>query len=131
MRAVVVSSVFPKTFTAGIDCASRITIQFPVQNVDCLVLVKDASAIGANGSETTVDGARASLQTRKTILAYQHAIGAPERAPFPVIAALHGNVIGLGVDLIGVCDIRYAAANTTFAIKVRVEFHVLGESEFL
>ena len=58
---------------------------------------------------------------RRTLLAFQKAIGAPERAPFPVIAAVHGHVIGLGVDLIGVCDIRYAAANTSFAIKVCVE----------
>lgn len=98
VRAVVISSVFPKIFTAGLD-------------------LKDPAVIGENGSETTLDSARASLQTRKTLLAFQHAIGAPERAPFPVIAAVHGHVIGLGVDLIGVCDIRYAAANTSFAIK--------------
>ncbi|KIM37656.1 hypothetical protein M413DRAFT_448432 [Hebeloma cylindrosporum] len=98
VRAAVVSSVFPKIFTAGLD-------------------LKDASAIGENGSETTLDSARASLQTRNRLLAFQKAIGAPERAPFPVIAAVHGYVIGLGVDLIGICDIRYAAANSSFAIK--------------
>ena len=122
-RVLVVSSAFPKIFTAGLDCAfsNNQSIFYPVQTTDRLVLVKDAAAIGANGSDTTLDSARASLQTRKTLLAFQKAIGAPERAPFPVIAAVHGHVIGLGVDLIGVCDIRYAAANSSFAIKVSVE----------
>ncbi|KAF9473532.1 Delta2-dienoyl-CoA-isomerase [Pholiota conissans] len=98
VRAAVISSSFPKLFTAGLD-------------------LSDAAAIGSNGTETVLDNARTSLQTRKMLLAFQHAIGAPERAPFPVIVAVHGHVIGLGCDLIGVCDIRYAASNTSFAIK--------------
>ena len=64
------------------------------------------------------DGARVAFQTRKSLAEFQHAIGAPERATFPVIVALHGHVIGLGVDIIGSCDIRYAASNTSFVIKV-------------
>ena len=64
------------------------------------------------------DSARASLQIRKKVLAFQHAVAAPERAPFPVIAAVHGHVIGLGVDLISACDIRYAASNSAFSVKV-------------
>ena len=58
------------------------------------------------------------MALRRTILAFQHSIRAPERAPFPVIAAVHGPVIGLGVDIISQCDIRYAASNASFAIKV-------------
>lgn len=57
---------------------------------------------------------------RKKLLEFQQAIGAPERCPFPVIAAVHGHVIGLGVDMISACDIRYAAADSKFAIKVSV-----------
>ncbi|KAF9559230.1 Delta2-dienoyl-CoA-isomerase [Agrocybe pediades] len=91
VRAVVLTSAFPKFFTAGLDCSS--------------------------GSDTSVDTARASLATRKLLLAFQQAIGAPERCPFPVIAALHGHVIGLGLDMIGICDIRYAASDAAFAIK--------------
>ncbi|KAG6844649.1 hypothetical protein H0H87_005100 [Tephrocybe sp. NHM501043] len=37
---------------------------------------------------------------RKVILEFQSAIGTPDRCPFPVIAAVHGPVVGLGVDLI-------------------------------
>jgi len=64
------------------------------------------------------DGARVAFKSRKDLTELQNAIGAPGRAPFPVIVALHGHVIGLGVDLIGSCDIRYAASNTSFIIKV-------------
>jgi len=64
------------------------------------------------------DGARVGFRTRKYLTEFQYAIGAPERAPFPVIVALHGHVIGLGVDIIGSCDIRYAASSTSFSIKV-------------
>ncbi|KAF8950120.1 Delta2-dienoyl-CoA-isomerase [Flammula alnicola] len=95
VRAAVVSSTFPNVFSAGLD-------------------LSDAAALG---STSVLDNARTSLQKRKMILSFQSALGAPERAPFPVIAAVHGHVIGLGVDLIAVCDIRYAASNTSFAIK--------------
>ena len=80
--------------------------------------VHEASIIGSDGTDNSRDNARASLQTRKKILELQHAVAAPERAPFPVIAAVHGHVIGLGVDLISACDIRYAASNSAFSVKV-------------
>ena len=70
------------------------------------------AATGSNG-----DSARASFAMRRDLLEFQHAIGAPGRCPFPVIAAVHGAVVGLGVDLISACDIRYAASNASFSIK--------------
>lgn len=97
-RALVVSSAFPKIFTAGLD-------------------LNDANSLGGNGVDTSRDSARASFATRNEMIRFQRAIGAPERAPFPVIVAVHGHVIGLGVDMISVCDIRYAASNSSFAIK--------------
>ncbi|KAF8896741.1 Delta2-dienoyl-CoA-isomerase [Gymnopilus junonius] len=98
VRALVLSSAFPKFFTAGLD-------------------LSDAAALGSNGSDTSQDSARTSFATKKMLHDFQHAIGAPERTPFPVIAAIHGYCIGLGCDMIGVCDIRYAASDTSFAIK--------------
>ena len=83
------------------------------------IQVSDAAAVGGDGSDRGSDGARTAFQTRKLINEFQHAVCSTERAPFPVIVALHGHVIGLGVDLIGACDIRYAASNSSFAIKVR------------
>jgi len=72
---------------------------------------------GDGGMANGEDSARVAFQTRKAITEFQRAIGAPERAPFPVIAALHGHVLGLGVDIIGPCDVRYAASNAVFSIK--------------
>ncbi|KAF5346447.1 hypothetical protein D9756_010087 [Leucocoprinus leucothites] len=99
VRALVLCSSFPKIFTAGLD-------------------LKDASVLGSeNASITKPDGARASLGMHKLIQTFQDAITKPEKAPFPVIAAVHGTVIGLGVDIMCACDVRYAAENSVFAIK--------------
>ncbi|KAJ3569880.1 hypothetical protein NP233_g4765 [Leucocoprinus birnbaumii] len=99
VRALVLCSSFSKIFTAGLD-------------------LKDASILGTeNTSKPVADGARASLSMHKLIQRFQDAITKPEKAPFPVIAAVHGPVIGLGVDIMCACDIRYAAVNSVFAIK--------------
>ncbi|TFK26071.1 Delta2-dienoyl-CoA-isomerase [Coprinopsis marcescibilis] len=98
VRAAVLSSVLPKYFTAGLD-------------------LQDAGSLGGDGADTTRDGARSSLAMRKKLLEFQQAIGSVERCPFPVIAAVHGYVIGLGVDMISACDIRYSASNAVFTIK--------------
>jgi delta(3,5)-delta(2,4)-dienoyl-CoA isomerase len=50
--------------------------------------------------------------------AFQDAISAPERARVPVVVAMHGLVYGLGLDIALACDVRYAAADATFSIKV-------------
>jgi len=98
VRVAVLSSALPKLFTAGID-------------------LMDAANFGDGGLANGEDSARVAFQTRKAIVEFQQAINAPEKASFPVIVALHGHVIGLGVDIIGPCDIRYAASNTLFSIK--------------
>ncbi|KAJ7134120.1 ClpP/crotonase-like domain-containing protein [Mycena filopes] len=94
VRALVLSSALPKLFTAGIDLADL-----------------------SSSSPDFPDGARASLATYHHLKEFQHAIGAPERCPFPVIVAVHGLVVGLGIDIISACDIRYAAEGTQFTIK--------------
>lgn len=40
-----------------------------------------------------------------------------EQCPAPVIAAVHGNCIGAGVDLITAADVRWCAPETTFGIR--------------
>jgi len=93
VRALVLSSALPKLFSAGIDIAD----------------------LGAR--EARADAARASLAIHQHLTEFQHAIGAPARCPFPVIAAVHGLVVGLGIDIISACDIRLAAEGTQFTIK--------------
>ncbi|KAF9025545.1 Delta2-dienoyl-CoA-isomerase [Hymenopellis radicata] len=95
VRVVVLSSSLPKIFTAGIDLSS----------------------LNNSLSAAEDDGARRAFSLTSIIREFQHHIGAPLRCPFPVIVAVHGPVIGLGVDIISACDIRYAASNATFSIK--------------
>lgn len=47
----------------------------------------------------------------------QDAITAVEKAPFPVIAAVHGACLGAGLDLIAACDFRYGSKSSSFAIE--------------
>ncbi|KAI0791879.1 ClpP/crotonase-like domain-containing protein [Abortiporus biennis] len=94
VRVVVLASAFPKLFSAGIDFA-------------------------ALGEWQTFDKdiARRGYQLRESTLAFQECIGAPERCPSPVIAAVHGVAYGLSIDIIAACDVRYAASNAVFSIK--------------
>ncbi|KAF7301029.1 Delta-2 dienoyl-CoA isomerase [Mycena indigotica] len=100
VRAAVVSSALPKLFTAGIDFASA----------------ADITQGGLSGVQQ-VDDARASLSLHGDIQEYQRAIGSPQLCHFPVIIAVHGLVLGLGVDFVSACDIRYAAETAQFSIK--------------
>jgi len=95
IRAVVLSSALPKIFTVGID----------LQDIGLL--------LEPNAGDT----ARFTFALRQWLTEFQTAIGAPERCPFPVIAACHGHVIGLGVDIVSACDIRYTASDASFSIK--------------
>lgn len=57
---------------------------------------------------------------------FQDAITAIETCAVPVIAALHGLVLGLGIDIASACDIRYAACSTRFSIK-EIDLGLAGE----
>ncbi|KAF8722720.1 hypothetical protein AX14_004944 [Amanita brunnescens Koide BX004] len=96
VRAVVLSSALPNVFTAGLDL-----------NDGALGMLEPNSR----------DTARSTLALRQHLIDFQNEIGTPDRCPFPVIAACHGHVIGLGIDMLAACDIRYAATKTTFSIK--------------
>lgn len=94
VRVVVLSSALEKVFSAGLDLSS-----------DLLALHRQS------------DPARHALRMRTYVRDFQHAIGAPARAPQPVIAAVHGVAFGLALDALSAVDVRLAAADAAFSIK--------------
>ncbi|OBZ79633.1 Delta(3,5)-Delta(2,4)-dienoyl-CoA isomerase, mitochondrial [Grifola frondosa] len=94
VRVVVLASALPKMFSAGIDFAAL-----------------------ANMDDFHKEPARRALQLREHILSFQNAISALERCPLPVIVALHGIALGLSIDIMAACDVRYAASDAVFSIK--------------
>ena len=64
-----------------------------------------------------VEPGRAAHGLRGLILKLQDTFTAIERAPFPVIAAIHGACIGGAIDMITACDIRLASQDAFFAIE--------------
>ena len=64
------------------------------------------------------DPARASLKyIHGMVRPIQEAVSSIEHVRVPVIAAMHGFVIGGGIDMSSACDVRYAAKGTKFTIK--------------
>lgn len=53
----------------------------------------------------------------QVITRMQDSFTAIEKAPFPVIAAIHGVCLGAGLDLAAACDFRYACSSASFAIE--------------
>lgn len=78
-------------------------------------LVASLSSVGVEGT----DGARRALQLRPQVTKFQYSIAGPERCIYPVIAAVHGVAYGLAIDILSACDVRYAASDAIFSIKVR------------
>ncbi|KZT24289.1 ClpP/crotonase [Neolentinus lepideus HHB14362 ss-1] len=94
VHAVVLSSALPKLFTGGLDMNALSSL-----------------------ADLEPEPARRALQMRPFIHTFQNSIGATERCPVPVIAAVHGPCIGLGIDILCACDVRYGAANSSYSIK--------------
>jgi len=94
-RAVVLSGA-GRCFTAGLDLSG-------------------SSLTGLFMSKT--EGPRKALALRDHVLSLQECFNAVENCPQPVIAAVHGAVVGGGIDLMACCDIRYCASKAFFTIK--------------
>ncbi|CAD6582437.1 MAG: hypothetical protein CYPHOPRED_002032 [Cyphobasidiales sp. Tagirdzhanova-0007] len=94
VRAIVISSAFPKFFTAGLD-------------------LKDISSFDANNS----DPARKALKLQEHLAGWQSVLTLIEQTNKPAIVAVAGVAFGFAIDLCCACDIRYASSDATFSIK--------------
>ena len=94
--SVIVISGDGKSFSAGLDLADHRHL-----------FTRD---------DTSGDVARQSLRRRRLIRQYQSAVTALEKCVHPVIACLHGFVIGGAVDLVTAADIRLVCADVQLSI---------------
>lgn len=74
------------------------------------------SETGSLNTGSKLDVARKAFSLHEHIDDFQRAISSIANCQKPVIAAIHGLCIGLGVDISSACDIRLAAENAIFSI---------------
>ncbi|KAJ2661976.1 hypothetical protein IW148_003183 [Coemansia sp. RSA 1199] len=98
VRSVVLSAS-GRMFTAGLDLKEALT-----------------GPLGKR-PDSGDDAARRGYYHRLFILKFQAAISTIEDCDKPVIAAIHGACIGIGIDVISACDIRVASADAYFMVK--------------
>lgn len=96
-RAIVISST-GKHFTAGMALD-----------------VFDGGVSGGSGGRP--ERGRANANMYRSVLDIQKSFNCIDEARIPVIIALHGGVIGGGVDLSSACDIRYASSDAFFVVQ--------------
>lgn len=102
-RAIVVAAK-GQAFTVGID-------------------LKAFGPIFMNGGVDPTEAHQPTSDVGRRVVMYeriklmQHTFTSLAACPKPVIAAVHGYCIGAGIDLITACDIRYAAADSTFSVR--------------
>lgn len=101
-RVVILSGAGDRAFTTGLD----------------LEVPSSLSRIMPSSSEkTTQDSARTSFVVQRYIANFQACVSAIAQCSKPVIAAIHGHCLGLGIDIISAADIRLATHAARFAVK--------------
>lgn len=98
VRAIVLSGAGDKCFSAGIDIQEAKTFLLPAE-------------------DSQGDPARIAVYMRRLIAEFQDCITAIERCEKPVIAAMHGYVLGLSIDLTTATDVRICSRDAIFSIK--------------
>jgi enoyl-CoA hydratase len=68
------------------------------------------------GADVTEMAALKASSAKKFITRVHHCCDALRRLPVPVVARLHGAVVGAGLELAASCDLRIAEAGTAFAM---------------
>ncbi len=100
-RAIILSGAGSKAFTTGLD-----------------VQAFSSSSSNLNPQRTSkLDTARTAQHLRRHIDDFQAAITSIEKCSKPVIAAINGWCLGLGIDISVCADVRICAKDTKFAVK--------------
>ena len=101
VRAIVLTGN-GKHFSAGLD----------------LKAAQDMNKLKVDPDKDDQDPARSSLKfLHGMVKPIQESVSSIELVRVPVIAAMHGFVIGGGIDMSSACDVRYASKDTKFTIK--------------
>ncbi|KAK8480559.1 hypothetical protein V6N13_031513 [Hibiscus sabdariffa] len=77
----------------------------------------DLKTVASIANNSSGDHGRTGERLRRQLKFMQDAITAIERCRKPVIAAIHGECRGLGVDMVTACDIRYCSKDAFFSVK--------------
>jgi enoyl-CoA hydratase len=77
----------------------------------------DLSVFTADRPGDDAEPGRRQARTMSNVKVLQWSFTALEKARVPVIAAVHGGVIGGAVDLVTACDLRYASADAFFCVQ--------------
>ena len=100
-RAIILSGAGSKAFTSGLDIQA---------------FSSPSSALNPQ-AKSKLDAARTAQHLRRHIDDFQAAITSIEKCSKPVIAAIHGWCLGLGIDISVCADVRICAKDTKFAVK--------------
>lgn len=98
-----------------------------IDDCRCVLLTAQGSSFSAGidvtdpsflpDTTTSDDVAHIGLSFLPKLRDMQDCFSALEDCPIPVVAAIHGNCIGAGVDLICAADIRVCTLDTVFAVR--------------
>ena len=81
------------------------------------VVIRGAGERGfCAGADLTEFGTAPSVEIARTVRWERDVFGLLRRLPAPTIAALHGHVIGSGLEIALLCDMRIASRNVRFAM---------------
>ncbi|XP_039030136.1 delta(3,5)-Delta(2,4)-dienoyl-CoA isomerase, peroxisomal-like [Hibiscus syriacus] len=77
----------------------------------------DLTTLASISKDNSGDHGRVGERLRRRLKFMQDAITAMERCRKPVIAAIHGACLGLGINIVTACDIRYCSKDAFFSVK--------------
>src|SRR3954468_9952247 len=101
------------------------------ETVRAIVLAGHGKAF-CGGADVNELASLDSTSARAFITRIHRACAAARQAPVPVVARLHGAVIGAGLELAAACDLRLAARGTRFAMpEVRLGIPSVVEAALL